>query len=310
MALNAARTCDGDPAGTATCTPAELVAVEHRPIPHSSWPSEDPVRKQVDYLGELIADQAARVAGRSLDDATFIITTTSLSHAFQAWPLLVDRLVGTIERRLGVRPNGLLQVYLCTGWAFALRACARHSRSGTVVITIADVDFHDLDHLREHPLIGKQGYGLTTLVFELPADGDLACSVDGPFKNNGFKELILALRTRQREADTARTFVPFLKQELRRIVEASLGRERLGANLHHRIGHCFGSDPWIGVIDWLSHDSPCLPQRVLVGGFAYTGYIAHAEIAIPEHVRFEIHDREERQPTLRCLSEPVTPVEG
>jgi len=97
VALKAAKTCDGDLADTGPCTPAELIAVEHQPIPDSSWPSDDPIRKQVDHLGELIAAQAARAASRSLDDATFIITTTS--HAFQAWPLLVDRLVGVIRTR-------------------------------------------------------------------------------------------------------------------------------------------------------------------------------------------------------------------
>jgi hypothetical protein len=280
-------------------------------IPAGRWPDEASTEDQVDLLAQLIADQVREAVPLPRGEHHLhIVSTTALSQVFHFRPALRERLMARIGALTGQRPDALLQAYLCTGWAFAIRAAAAHASGRPILITIADVDFHDLDHIREHPVIGEQGYGLTTLAFDLPTGGSPTCWVDGPFAHNGFRELVFALRNQQRQMGECSVFAPFLKSDLRRLIEISLPPDTLGPNLHASLGHCFGSDPWIGMIEALAVDTGMRGNSVLAGSFAYTGYIGFAAIELDVNMcsasrRIDPRsDRTHRDP--RTLTEGIT----
>jgi hypothetical protein len=224
---------------------------------------------------------AAVAAAREPPEAAFVLSTL-LGPSFTANDAAVRRFTAAFEAASGLRLHGLVNAYLCAGWGFLLRHVLRHTRLRRVALCIVDLDLFDLAWQREHPVIGRSGFGVSALLFDLPGTGGTLPDCAGPFANSAFTELLLAVRAQRVRHGDLPTFLPFTQPALRGIAERLLGAQTLSADRYATWGHCFGSDPWIGVIEWLAGrpavDGGAL--RVLAGAIAFNGYYAVSAIDI------------------------------
>lgn len=109
----------------------------------------------------------------------------------------------------------------------------------------------------------------------------------GPAPNHGFTELLHAVRACQKEGGARPTFLPFLPDSLGGIAARMVGQS-LGANRHRHYGHTFGSDPWIGLAEWLRERAPDAACQALVGAFAYDGYYTLGCVEVGPGTRVEL----------------------
>jgi hypothetical protein len=174
---------------------------------------------------------------------------------------------------------------MCAGWGYALSYFLRHTDSRLVMLSMVDVDTHDLAYHRNHVQIGKLGFAITTLLLELPVDRIDKVQTGGPFGGSAFKEFVLALRQHNDLHKPAVSFIPFFGPGLSSIAERIIGAANLGANRYEDYGHCFGSDPWIGIIEWLQ--SHPLDERINVsaGMVALSGYFALCDLGLSPQTR-------------------------
>ena len=258
-----------------------LLAATHWRIDSRFAPHRDGMLQRLDLLADYVGLQARSVLDRfGNPECDHLLCSTHLSNALSNVPSRTGQLFDGIAVRTGRRPQGLLHAYECAGWGFALRFMARYTDQPLLLLSIVDVDLHHMSWYEYHPSIGHSGFGMTTLLLALPADWDQVGQAKGPYADSGFREFIRAVRARRRPDASLPSFIPFLRDDLRAIAERLLGADTIPANRLADYGHCFGSDPWISLIEWFRQSPQSEPQTVPVGAFAYNGYYSLCDVEV------------------------------
>jgi hypothetical protein len=218
------------------------------------------------------AQFAGAAARRGFDAEAVFVASTLLDHSVTTSAGAVARFEGAFQARSGRRLHGIVNAYLCAGWGFVLRHAMRNTSLRRLALCIVDLDLHDMQWQLEHPTIGRSGFGMSTLLFELPAGPAAPPQCGGPFANSAFTEFVMALRGHGQAHGVAPTFMPFTQPALHGTAQRVLAGGSLAPNRYDTWGHCFGSDPWIGLIEWLPQAAPQAPTRVLAGAIGFNGY--------------------------------------
>jgi len=257
----------------------ELLAALHWNISLPFAHDEPELGARAALLGRCIG---AQVAGIVPPDAVnmvdLILASTVLSTAFHG--PIGRQLMDTIESECGTRPIAHLHAYMCTGWGYALRWLSRYTNARFAVICIVDVDVHDLSLNRLDDQIGKLGFGITTLLVQLPADAQITANTDGPYPESAFKEFIRAVKIHNAAHRPSVTFLPFFGPALSAIAAKVLASETLASNRYDTYGHCFGADPWIGLIEWFEANPLQSLTNITAGGVALPGYYTVCDIGV------------------------------
>ncbi len=246
---------------------------------------------------------AAAVATQGHAPEACFVSSTLLSASLTSRTVAVHRFTRAFEAASGLRLHGIVSAYMCAGWGFVLRHALRHTAIRRIAVCLVDLDLHDLSWHHEHPVIGRSGFGLSALLFDLPEARTALPECGGPHANSAFAELLMALRSHRQRHGLAPTFLPFTQPALHGMAERVLGAKTLTANRYATWGHCFGSDPWIGLIEWLA-EAHTPPGRVLVGAIGFNGYftVSAIDVSAGTPTRFDVLDGE----TL-CLTDLAMP---
>lgn len=238
--------------------------------------------------GRLAGAQFARATSRRgfEIEAVFVISTI-LDGSFTASADAVACFEDAFAASAGRRLHGIVNAYLCAGWGFALRYVMSHTALRRLALCIVDLDLHDMEWQREHPLIGRSGFGLSTLLFQLPPAPGRLPECGGPYTNSAFSEFVMALRAHGLREGASPTFLPFTQTALHAMAQRLLADGQLAPNRYDTLGHCFGSDPWIGVIEWFSATSPTRRVRVLAGAIGFNGYYTLSDIDVQRELAVE-----------------------
>jgi len=227
--------------------------------------------------------------GAEIDDAAntrYVLCSSYLPKILIDVPERVDRLLKRVAQVGGRRPLGLVQAYECASWGHVWQCQARHGTSRSLTITVVDTCLYGFTHYASHPSVGASGFGMTSVNLRLP-DDDPAGSIEvaGPYPDSGFKEFVRALRDRATRSASKRVMVPFFREDLGAIATRIVGAERTTRNRNTEHGHCFGSDPWIGLAADLTEGVVLPGDVVTLGTLAYNGYFAVADVITPELAR-------------------------
>jgi hypothetical protein len=272
----------------AECEPPriELLAALHWNIVPPFAQGNPELASQIDVIGRCIAAQARAVApAAAWGTLDFMMSSTVISGAISGLAPVSQQLFDVVQRHCGRRPSAFLHTYMCAGWGYAFSHLLRHTDSRMVLLSIVDVDIHDLAYHRGHALIGKMGFGISTLLLRIPACRADMVQTAGPFAGSAFKEFILAMKLHNAKRSPVLSFIPFFDAGLSSIAEKIIGKANLGENCHEVYGHCFGSDAWIGIIEWLQKNPIAEPINVTAGTVALSGYFALSDIGIAPETR-------------------------
>ncbi|KQP41148.1 hypothetical protein [Pseudorhodoferax sp. Leaf274] len=266
------------PSGSSSA--ARLHAAVHWRICAPFFP-DDALEYRIEALASLLGRQAHLCRENTGFEAeALVVCSTVLSGAVNVEPANVSLFCSTIERIAGLRPAGIANVYMCTGWGFALRHFTAHTRVRRLAIAIADVDVHNLQWHLAHPVIGRSGFGVTCLFLELPEERSLRPTCSGPHPNSAFNDFALALKAHQALHGARMTFLPFINDALFQPLKRVVAPGYLGPNKMATYGHCFGADPWIGLIEHLDGQAASELRSAVLGAIAFNGYYTLAEIAL------------------------------
>lgn len=260
----------------------------HPPLAGQGASFEVRVQWLVEEAARQLAELQAYAPGRRW---LHMVCSTCLSPMLTGWEQHAQALAQAIETRCDLRPSALLLPYQCAGWGWALRYAGQLPGPQHVALSIIDADLHDVLQQSYEQEIGRVGFGVTTVAVVIPEHAQLPhCA--GPFANRGFTDLMHAIKATRRTAGRLPTFLPFLPEGLAGMAERMIGNEGLWPNRHELYGHTFGADPWIGLMEWLRADPLRAPQPVLLGAFAYNGYItlAHFEATPNTHISLQAFD--------------------
>jgi hypothetical protein len=291
----------------------ELLAALHWNIVPPFAQGDLQIRSQAEILGRCVAAQVRAIIPPKADVAIdFALSSTVISGAITGIEPVSQLLFDVIETQCGIRPTAFLHTYMCTGWGYALSYFSRHTDARLLMLSIVDVDIHDLAYHRHHPQIGKLGFGLSTLLLRIADEREETAATGGPYPDSAFKEFIRAMKGHNARRKPVLSFIPFFGPSLGSIAESVLGKSNLGSNRHDFYGHCFGSDPWIGIIEWLQQNPPAGPINVTAGAVAFNGYYTLCDIGIsPETlIGLDVVGGSEPQLEAAISASPVLKVAG
>jgi hypothetical protein len=257
---------------------------------------------RLDWLTGEIGDQLAGALAQPADTPPLnLMCTTTLTKMISGWEGNARRLFDRVQARAGLRPAGLLEGYQCAGWGYALRFAATQTRRRRLVLSIVDADLHDIMGPGYEDAVGAIGFGITTVALDLAGTPQLPLCA-GPAPNHGFTDLLHAVRAHHRHTGPRPTFMPFLPDGLAAIARRTLG-ETLGPNRHGHYGHTFGSDPWIGLAEWLRAQPPAADQPVTLGAFAYDGYYTVGSVCVGPWTQVDLRADQPAAPALPQATE-------
>lgn len=241
-------------------------------------------QERLDWVTAEVGDQLADALARPADGKPLnLICTTTLSKMVSGWPSKAKTLFDQVQARTGLRPAGLLQAYQCAGWGYAVRFAATQTDCRWLLISIVDVDLHEVMGRGYVDVIGGIGFGVTTVGLDLSAIRQVPLCA-GPAPNHGFTDLLHAVRAHQKRTGPIPVFLPFLTEGLAGIAQRTVG-PTLGPNRHDHYGHSFGADPWIGLAEWHQAHPPEAQQQVTLGAFAYDGYYTLGSMRVGPETR-------------------------
>ena len=257
--------------------PVVRAAVHWRAIP-PFLPELNPVHERAIILGRTVGKQLKQAIEESgCIPEVAIISGTILASSLSDEADTLASFYREIQDIAGICPSGVATAYQCAGWGYTLRFFAQFTTVRRLAILLVDIDLHNFEAALNHPVIGASGFGVTTLLFDIRPGSDVfACG--GPYRNSAYNELITELKRKQKLIGTIPTFIPFMRKEYAVTPERVLAKGSLGPNLNDELGHCFGADPWIGIIR--NFAGKPYSTDVLVGSVGFKGYFTVAQVAI------------------------------
>lgn len=260
--------------------------------------AEASFEQRLDWLEREVADQlCVTLPSFEGERPLSLLCSTTLSKLVSGCETRSRSMLDVVESRVGLRPAGLLEAYQCAGWGFALRFAAGQTRYRRLLLSIVDHDLHDFVTAGYEAEIGRIGFGVTTVSLDLEG-ADEWPSCDGPAPNHGFMDLLHAVRAHQKRTGPVPVFLPFLPEGLAGMARGIVG-ETLRPNRHDHYGHVFGSDPWIGLAEWLQSERLDAERLVTLGAFAYDGYFTLGSLRVDAQTQVELRE------DAPCLAEAL-----
>ena len=277
----------------------KLIGVSYQNLEHPFiYPRvsiSDTFRHITERVGIQFQDMLTHISeGETLEIKEHFLCSTIITSCFATgditWPQ-----VRTYFKQNGSHhsPTILLNAYECASWGYALRYCfKKHPSIRYVMVSICDVNVYNLEHWVYNPLWGHSGFGCTTMLIEREGEGDISTElVTGGIQHYnlmiGFASVVRkAIATR----DKCAISLPFFPKPIRNMLERALNQYTILANGHEQWGHCFGSDPWISILNHSLKNSATSNINYLACSLALNGYYSLLEIEVTPKTVFLLHE--------------------
>ncbi len=251
-------------------------------------------------MADAIADQAAHalaLAGGAWQPTDFVICSTIVSSMVTEVAGAPARLFRShLQQRLPQRTPYVVHAYECASWGYVLRHCASMPGSRRVLLAIADLDVHQFDHWTEaelwRNLWGHTGFGVSVLCLDLGEEARDALLLSTGGGGNPMMEFAKQLKAAIVRHPGAALCQPFFPLKTQDMFARLVGTANPQPELHAAYGHCFGSDPWIALIERRrASDAATQPASSIVASLAFNGYSAVACVDSAPDLRVDLQDR-------------------
>ena len=231
-----------------------LESILYLPVSNLPACSRESGEQAAQIIGQLMGQELAKATAQlepSQVAANLAVSTISGLPFATGWLQWRD-IVQAAAQYTRHPPQNFSASYECAGWGFALEYALRRAKPGQyVVLQVVDINLLDVSFWRASPQWGKSGFGISTVVWKVPENGDYALQVDASKSSYHMGEFCVALRKWMAASSLPFANVPFLPEDMIGIYANFLDGKRLMPDLHAGYGHCFGSDTWISYLTFL-----------------------------------------------------------
>lgn len=254
---------------TFTRYPRPLVSTE------SDLPAITPALAKA--IGRQIADFLAGYEG-PLPDRHFLCSTI-MDLPFANRTIDWRTLQQEMHRYTECVPDTLVNAYECASWGYCLRqALTDPHHSSYVMCTIVDLNLMNLSFWQQNPNWGDSGFGITTLLFSAAPGAEQNLTVGVAKTTNFIAEFSIAVRNCLAEKAAHKLALPFFPEQVTQLFQRLLPQADVLPDLHPRLGHCFGADPWISLVEHAGKAEA--GRRFLATSVALNGYWAMVDVSL------------------------------
>jgi hypothetical protein len=260
-----------------------LLAARYRKMPNPGFSDGVNVSDASSFLGAQIGMNTKELLEQQscfeVDQCYFCSTILDLPLAGEAFDY--ECFYNELRKYSAIVPDTLVNAYECVCWGYILRHVANNiCRSTRLLMHIADVDVLNLVHWRANDAWGYSGFGIMSLLFELSPEtiGDVV--VGSARTEQHVTEFVLELRKFAEAYAGLPIALPYLPQAISGIFTRPMAKHHCLPDLHPQLGHCFGSDPWIGIVRH-AQASQRPHNSFIASSIALNGYWAMAHVHVP-----------------------------
>lgn len=269
----------------------ELTAATYRKADHWAPVARQGGQATAKMLGEVLVDQYALTTAQ-LDQTTIkrnFVVSTMLDLPFTSgWLQWPDIAAAATAARPDLPPfDNLITGYECASWGFCLRYAFKELNPGDkIAISILDINVMNINYWHSNPNWGNSGFGLATIVLTLGADNQVECHIAKSI--NAFGEFCLDLRRVSREQTDVVLVPPYFPTEIAAMYAKIVPQEQRTENLVDDWGHCFGADPWVGLIEEVARGKAWQDTTYFATSVALNGYWTYAKLKLNPTGLFKI----------------------
>lgn len=270
----------------------ELTSALYRRAGHWAGLSAEGAGPVSQKLGALLADQLAQASegiDRSKIRRNFVVSTMldlPFTSGWLKWPEIAQAARAASPEDLPDFDN-FVSSYECASWGYCLRYAAQELEPGEMVaISVLDINILNLSYWEGNSNWGKSGFGLATIVLTLDEETGITCNIAKSI--NAFGEFCLDMRSRAQTETDSLLVPPFFPHDIASMYTKLVPEERRTQNLTDTWGHCFGSDPWVGLIEEVRAGGDWAGQTYTATSVALNGYWVLARLRLNPAGRFEI----------------------
>jgi hypothetical protein len=214
-----------------------------------------------------------------VDQCYFCSTILDLPFAGEAFDQV--RFLAAAAAVDPVVPDTIVNAYECVCWGYILRHVAHNiERPTRVLMHIVDVDVLNLVHWRANSAWGHSGFGIMSLLFEVCPAAKAEVVVGSARTEQHVTEFVLELRKFVAARPGLPIALPYLPKDISGIFSRTMAAFRCLPDLHPELGHCFGSDPWIGIVRH-ALEAKRADDNFIASSIALNGYWAMALVHVP-----------------------------
>jgi len=189
-----------------------------------------------------------------------------------------------IYEKSGIEPTMYITSYECANWGYLLRYLQRQPDTQNILMLILDVNLPYFEASIYNAAWERSGFGLTILNLTLNPGPEDHLLLGHTKTENGYFEFLRGIKSFADKFPDLRLSMPFFPAAQRRLLAQSFGARAL-PDRHDEYGHCFGSDPWIGLIRHLKADPSARRSDLITASFALGGYYCAARVSLWEDIR-------------------------
>ena len=251
-------------------------------------------------LAKIIAAQTEKVIS-SLNNAErqsinrHFLCSTMIELPFTSgelvWPAVVESFKEQSQNPEVPLPCTFVNAYECASWGYSARYYQRvEPQAKYLLFSILDANLLNLSFWKENENWGASGFGLTTVLIKTERAGeevnDSSLIASCATTYNSTPEFATIIRRRVLNESSLKLSLPFFPDAIRIVFDKMLQSSPRIPDMHHKWGHCFGSDPWLAIIEYGLNHPISSPERLLACSIALNGYYCLMEVSIKPDSKF------------------------
>lgn len=271
-----------------------LLRASYRSMKERIAPPSAGIEQRIEALADAVAGEVNACLGDlgPGDIDLHVASSTIIDVPLACRTGVADALLEALDARTTHPPMVVMNAYECAGWGYILRhAAGLRPRPRRVACTIVDLNLLEVEFWRASPHWGGSGFGVAVLLLELGDEPESALVVGHAKTPNMLAEFAVAVRKTAELQDSDRPLVglPFFPSHVSQMFDRIIPNIERLPDQHERLGHCFGSDPWILAMQHAQ--AGCVGGRSLhASSVALNGYwaVADVEVAPDARIRLEL----------------------
>lgn len=269
----------------------ELSAATYRKTDHWAPVARQGGKATAQMLGQVLSAQLADTV-QDIDPGrikrNFVVSTMLDLPFTSGWLAWADIAAATRDQPAHLpRFDNLIAGYECASWGYCLRYALKELEPGDMIaISILDINVMNISYWHSNPNWGNSGFGLATFVLTAAQDNHVECHIAKSI--NAFGEFCLDLRRLSKERPQMRIVPPYFPSDIAAMYTKIVPQEHRTENLVQDWGHCFGSDPWVGLIEEVARGNAWQDTPYVATSVALNGYWTFADVKLNPTGRFAI----------------------
>ena len=273
-------------------TGLEVKGIAFTPLPQPLFDNLPPVDRVMSLLAEKIGYQVNQLIEQTgMPESEFkrhFLCSTMIEMPFTTQSVNWQDIAEQLKTYGDHQPQTFVNAYECASWGYSLRHYLKveslkaegleQNQPRYMIVTILDANVYDFDFWVYNENWEHSGFGITTVILEVTAPLTDELTIGSAVTHNSVAEFATVVRRTMMKKPGATVALPFFQVSVQQMFEKLLRGQPSLPDLHARYGHCFGSDPWLSLLNHGLSNKIEQPERFMACSVALNGYYAIAEV--------------------------------